>query len=327
MNKKQMLNEMCNVVSNYSIKDIPRIWKGFWQVAAPMSWIASTIPMILGAVISYKFTGEYSWFWFLIALAGIYLIEIGKNSTNKLVDFILGVDGSSLTSDDNVHNLFTGESKTAITSGQLTKMEIGIISILTLLLGAGIGLFIVLFREPRVLLIGLIGLIIAVFYSVPPIKLSYRGLGEVSVGFAFGPIVMSGIYLVMSNSWDYRILLISLPISFFISNVLIVNEIPDYDEDTEGEKRNLIVIFGIDRGIKIYEIIFNLGFLSLVILAIIFKNPLWILGLIAVPTSRRCVNVAKVNYKDPKKFMEANEKTIVVYMIVGITMIVPILFL
>lgn len=327
MNIKEIIQQFKKEAAVFSVKDIPRVWKGGWQVATPVSWIASTIPMILGAVLAYKITGKFSWFWFLAALVGIYLIETGKNAVNKLTDFVLGVDGVNKPSDEEVYNPFTGESKTAIATGKLSKLEIGIISALTLLGGAGIGLLIVLFREPRVLIIGIIGLIIAVFYSVPPIKLSYRGLGEISVGLAFGPIVISGIYLVMSNSWDYRILLISIPISLLISNVLIVNEIPDFDEDLQGGKKNLIVRFGVDRGIKIYEWLFNLSFISLIALAIIFKNPLWIIGLIAFPISRRCVKVARENYNNPKKFMEANGKTILVYVIVGLTMIIPMLFI
>lgn len=313
--------------SVFSLKDIPRVWKGGWQVATPMSWIASTIPMILGAILAYKLTGKFSLMWFIIALSGIYLIETGKNAINKLIDFVLGVDGVNKPSEEEVYNPFTGDSKTAIKTGQLSKIEIGIISLLTTMAGAGIGLIIVLFREPRVIIVGIIGLIIAVFYSVPPIKLSYRGLGEISVGIAFGPIVISGIYLVMSNSWDYRILLISIPISLLISNVLIVNEIPDYDEDLQGGKRNLIVRFGVDKGIEIYKWLFNLSYISLVILAIVFKNPLWLLGIIAMPVSNRCVKVAREHHNDPKRFMEANGKTILVYVIVGVTMIVPMMFL
>ena len=327
LNFKTEWENLKKEAARFSKEDIPRVWKGAWQVATPVSWIASTIPMILGAILAYKLTGKFSWFWFIIALVGIYLIETGKNAINKLTDFVLGVDGVNGFSEDEVYNPFTGDSKTAIATGQLTKIEIAIISALTLLAGAGIGLLIVVFREPRVLLVGIAGLIIAIFYSVPPIKLSYRGLGEISVGLAFGPIVISGIYLVMSNSWDYRIMLISIPISLLIANVLIVNEIPDYEEDVEGGKRNLIVRFGVEKGIEMYKWIFNLSFISLIILAIIFKNPLWMIGLIAIPVAKRCVQVAKEHYNNPKMFMEANGKTILVYVIVGSSMILPIIFL
>lgn len=304
-------------------KEILRLWKGFWKVAAPVSWIASTIPMIVGAVLAYSIEGEFNLYWFMVALIGIYLIETSKNAANKLIDFKLGVDTYK---EDDVHNPFTGKSKSAIVTGELTLLETALISLGTLGLAGIIGLYIVIFREVSVLWIGITGVVIAIFYSLPPFKFSYRGLGEISVGIAFGPLVLSGIYLVMTNTWNYYLLIISLPIAFFIANVLIVNEIPDYDEDLAGNKRNLVVRFGQAESVKLYGLVFILGYSSFIIISIVLKNPIWLIGLVGIPVAKKCYNVAGENYNNPEKFMEANGKTILVYAIMGVAMIIASIF-
>jgi 1,4-dihydroxy-2-naphthoate octaprenyltransferase len=178
-----------------------------------------------------------------------------------------------------------------------------------------------------VLWIGLAGIVIAVFYSLPPFKFSYRGWGEFSVALAFGPLILSGIYLVLTNTWIPQLLIISLPIGLFIANVLIVNEIPDYEEDLRGGKRNLIVILGPELGVKLFGFIFLLGYISFVVLALYFKNPVWLIGLAGIPVAWKTYKIACKNFDNSQKFMKANEKTIQVYMIMGITIIISLFFI
>jgi len=73
------------------IRDVSRIFTGFWQLADPKIWISSTVPMVVGAALAYGNTGQFNFYWFLVSLLGIYLIEIGKNAVNEFVDFQSGV--------------------------------------------------------------------------------------------------------------------------------------------------------------------------------------------------------------------------------------------
>ncbi|MCD8508445.1 MAG: hypothetical protein LRY73_00025 [Bacillus sp. (in: Bacteria)] len=67
-------------------------WQGFWQLADPKIWVASTVPMLIGVGLVISNQIPFSFLWFLIALVAIYLIEIGKNAVNEAVDFRSGVD-------------------------------------------------------------------------------------------------------------------------------------------------------------------------------------------------------------------------------------------
>ena len=68
-------------------------------------------------------------------------------------------------------------------------------------------------------------------------KLAYRGLGEFAVGFTFGPLITLGIYLVMSGRFDFKVMIVGLPLGFLIANVLWINQYPDYEADMKGNKK------------------------------------------------------------------------------------------
>ncbi len=69
-----------------------RLWQGFWQLADPKIWIASTVPMLVAVALAYAKTGSLDWGWLAIAFVGVYLIEIGKNAVNEFFDFLSGAD-------------------------------------------------------------------------------------------------------------------------------------------------------------------------------------------------------------------------------------------
>lgn len=298
-------------------KEFLRVWKGFWQLADPKIWIASTVPMFVAAAYAYGKTGEFDLFWFVVSVIGIYLIEIGKNAVNEFIDYKSGVD-TFVTPDKRTP--FSGGKKT-IVEGKLTVEETVIIALVTILVSCAIGLAIVIFREPRVFIVGLAGVLIAVFYSLPPFKLSYRGFGEIAVGITFGPLIVIGMYLVMTHHVSIDVLLVSLPIGFLITNVLWINQYPDYEADLKGHKYNLLVRIGKQKGVIVYAALYVAAYLSLALIALVTKNPIWIVTFITIPLAVRSVNVARKYYDEIPKLVKANADTIKIYQIVGLIMI------
>src|SRR5690554_2582385 len=90
-------------------KYFTRLWVGFWQLADPKIWIASTVPLFVASALAYKHTGQINVWWLLVSLAAVYLIEIGKNAVNEVVDYDSCVD-SSITPDHRTP--FSGGKKT-----------------------------------------------------------------------------------------------------------------------------------------------------------------------------------------------------------------------
>ncbi|MDW7740255.1 MAG: prenyltransferase [Bacillota bacterium] len=296
---------------------LKRFWQGFWQIADPKIWIASTIPMAVGAALAYAYLGSFSWGWFLIGAVAIYLIEIGKNAFNEYVDYLSGVD-RFVTPDKRTP--FSGGKKTII-DGKLSLKENLVIGMVTILLGCILGIYIVLAREFAVIWVGLAGVFFALSYSLPPFKFAYRGIGEMVVGLTFGPLITTGTFLVQAHTITPLVILASLPIGFLIANVLWINQYPDYEADLKGGKLNGLVRLGKEKGVNIFVLLFGLAYLSFILLAVISRNPFWLLSLLSLPVSIKAIRVARQHYNNIPVLTEANAKTIQIYQITGLTMV------
>ena len=298
-------------------KESTRLWQGFWQLADPKIWIASTIPMAVGAAMAFAWRGAFSWPWFLTGAAAIYLIEIGKNAFNEYVDYLSGVDRFV---DPDKRTPFSGGKKT-IVDGKLKLKETMVIALITMGAGALVGLYVVFHREFHVLWFGLAGFFFSSFYSLPPLKFSYRGLGEPVVGLTFGPLITAGTFLVQAHTVTPAVILASLPLGFLIANVLWINQFPDYEADLRGGKLNGVVRLGKEKAVTVYALIFGAAFLLLLPLALFSGNYFWLLPLLASPLAARAVSVARRHLNDVPRLVEANAKTILIYQLTGLGMI------
>ena len=294
-----------------------KFWRGFWQVADPKIWIASLVPMAVGGALAYGMTGRFSWYWFLVSVLGVFFIEIGKNAANDLADYRTGVD---LMVAPDKRTPFSG-GKRAIVDGNLTMPQAALITVITLGAGSAIGFYIALLREPAILWIGISGLFFAAAYSLPPFKLSYRGLGEMVVGITFGPLIVSGAFVVQTHFFSPEVFLASLPIGFLIAGVLFINQYPDFEADMQGNKRNWVVRLGKSRGLRVYKALFFCAFLSLFILFAITHNPFWLLSFITLPLFIRAAKTAARYSDDIPNFIQANANTIKAYQLTGLTMV------
>ncbi|MDW7651733.1 MAG: prenyltransferase [Bacillota bacterium] len=296
-----------------------RFWRGFWLVAYPKIWIASTIPMLVGTALAYGMTGRFNLYWFIVALIGLYIIEIGKNAANDLVDYRSGAD---LAVAPENRTPFSGGRNRALVNGQVSVNEAALITIITLFVGGLFGIYISLFREPMIFWIGSSGLFFAAAYSLPPFKLAYRGLGELVVGLTFGPLIVSGAFAVQTHFLSTEVILVSLPIGFLITNILFINQYPDYEADKLCNKRNWVVRLGKTNALKVYIGLFVLAYLSIILLSMWTKNPFWLLSFVSLRLVIRAVRVAARSYNDIPNIIPANINTLKTYQLTGVSMVI-----
>jgi 1,4-dihydroxy-2-naphthoate polyprenyltransferase len=298
---------------------VKRLWKGFWLVADPKIWIASTIPMLVGTSFAYGVTGKFQLYWFVVSLIGLYFIEIGKNAANDIVDYYTGVDQAVC---DQNRTPFSGGRHRALVNGQISVEEATRMAAVTLTIGAAFGLYIALSHEPAIFWIGAAGLFFALAYSLPPFMLAYRGLGEVVVGVTFGPLIVCGAFVLQAHSLSLDVILVSLPIGFLIANILFINQYPDYEADRQCSKRNWVVRLGKARGLRVYVALFILAYLSVLVLFARTMNPFWLLSFASLPVVIGAVRTAARTYNDIPRFVVVNRSTLMTYQITGAAMIV-----
>lgn len=291
--------------------------KGFWQLADPKIWVASAIPMAVAFVYSINDMRPGSLIWFVIAVVSIFLIETGKNAVNEVVDYISGVD-KDIAQDKKTP--FSGGKKT-IVEGKLTIRQAVMTALITYIPAVIIGLMIVFFREFNVLWPGMIGVGISVLYSLPPFKFAYRGLGEASVGFTFGPVIMTGMNILLTGGLDIRVAAASVPIGILIANVLWINQFPDYEVDKKGNKKNWVVRLGKEKSAYIHGFIYLAAYLSFIPIAIMYKSPVMLLPLLSVPLAYQGYKNAVSNHNDVPRLILSNMRMVQVYQLTGIMMI------
>lgn len=216
-----------------------RFWQGFWRLADPKISLASFAGLFTGASFASANTDLHTG-WLLLTVLGIFFVEIAKNASGELVDFDSGTD-QAVAEDD--RSPFSG-GKRVLVDSLLTRDQCRNIARFFFLAAITIGLVIVLFRDTRVLLFGIPGMALAWYYHGGRVRLAYRGLGELAVAFAYGPLVTCGTYFVQAGPPGAPLIHTSIVLGLLVAAFLWINEFPDYAADSSSGKRNLVVRLG-----------------------------------------------------------------------------------
>ena len=102
------------------------------------------------------------------------------------------------------------------------------------------------------IIIASIGVFIGYFYTAKPIKLSsLYGLGELSIFLAFGPLLTLGAgfaisidTIILYSEEFYNLIILGIPLGLLTTNILFINQFPDYTSDKKVGKNNLVVLLG-----------------------------------------------------------------------------------
>ena len=168
-----------------------------------------------------------------------------------------------------------------------------------------LGLYIALKIGFSVIIIaGLAGLM-GFFYSAPPFKLSYRGLGEIAIGIIFGPLLMAGAYITAGGVIDKPIMFSSVIIGLLVANIAHTHAIMDFKSDVKVGKTSLSTFLKTgDNAIFMQGLIFALAyiFLAIGIFMKIFPIESAFVFLTA-PKAFMLVKLMKSEYKTKKLWM------------------------
>jgi len=218
-----------------------------WVLAArPQTLPAAAAPVVVGAGLAW-YDGVFAPFPLLAAFVGAALIQIGTNFANDYYDAIQGADTDAR------------EGFTRVTqSGLIEPDRVKQAMYLTFAAAIGVGSYLVYIGGLPILVIGLLSVISGVAYTGGPYPLGYHGLGDLFVFIFFGVIAVMGTYYVQATDVLAAPLsttvppgtvtltgfLASLPVAALSTNILVVNNIRDRQEDATTGKRTLAVRFG-----------------------------------------------------------------------------------
>jgi 1,4-dihydroxy-2-naphthoate octaprenyltransferase len=251
---------------------------GIWRVADPKITLASVASMIVGATAA-AWQGSIAWGWLALTVLGIFCVEAAKNASGEIFDWDSGADEGVR---DDERSPFSG-GKRVLVDGLMTRHETALVAAAFYAIAVLIGLSIVMAREPLVLFVGLAGVALAFFYHAPPLRLSYRGFGELAVALSYGPIIAAGTYLVQRHTLDAAVLLPAIPLGIAIGGFLWINEFPDARADAAAGKRTLVVRLGRPRAARLFGPLLAAAYVALALLPLAGLPPAIWLGGLGIP--------------------------------------------
>ena len=104
-----------------------------------------------------------------------------------------------------------------------------------------------------------LGNLLGWFYSAPPLRLAYRGLGELSMTFSIGLLIPGFGYLVTSGQMNQEGLLFIIPLMLYGLAFILTVEIPDMESDRLGNKRTWVARKGRGFGFTVIAASFLLA--------------------------------------------------------------------
>src|SRR5689334_5154883 len=211
-------------------RDAP--WKVWIKTSRPFTLTATMSPVLVGTAVA-AYEGTFLVDRFLITLLSCLFLQIGTNYFNEYFDYHYGFD----------HAGSLGAS-TVIFRQEMTANQVLGGAIFSFVLAAVLGIALAFIVGPVVLLFGIVGMIIAYFYSARPFKFASRGLGDILVYIAMGFLMTWGSYYVQIPQWSWRAFAASVPVGLLVTAILNMNNVRDYQDDLAVQKKTLPVRFG-----------------------------------------------------------------------------------
>lgn len=224
------------------------------------------LPLTLGMLVAWSLGYPLNWVVLTLGNLAIVLIMLVTYLAGEYYDF----EGDSLNKE---FNMFSGGTR-VLQARLLPRRHALIGTYIAFALAVATGL-ILQFRYgtgPYTIPLGAFGLICGYFYSSWPIKLAYRGIGEVFIAICYGWLTVNTGYYLQTGEFALLPSLVSIPIGISIFLVILINEFPDYQADMAVKKRNLVVRFGRQKMAILYMVLVTLS-LGILFIALPYGLP------------------------------------------------------
>lgn len=237
------------------------------------------IPVALGALGAYVWTGAFHPWLFLMTLIGAGAAHLFSNMVNDLWDFKNGTDDEAKK---NVDAISTNSG--FLTNGRWSLRKFKTVTWALFGIAALSGVILSFISGWWAFVFGGLGGLIAYFYVAPPIRFGYRGKGysEIAILLSFGILPVMGAYYVQTSHLDIRALLLSLPIGLLTTLILFNHHFLHWQADRQAGKNTLVVVWGEKRALHFSRILLLLACLSLI--ACVFGEALPPYALLALIT-------------------------------------------
>jgi 1,4-dihydroxy-2-naphthoate octaprenyltransferase len=208
-----------------------------WIIAArPWAFPASTMPVVFGTALAVVVGGaRFSPLRFVWALATMVVLHAAANMLSDVYDFRHGLDRD------------VTPVSGAVVRGWLTDKQVFLGAAGLFALGGISGLALAAVTGRSLFIIGGIGLLVGVFYTL----LKPRALGDLAVFLDFGLLGAAGAWVVQTGTFSWLPVIWTVPMAMLVIAILHANNWRDISSD--GERRVVTVAGRLgDRGALVY---------------------------------------------------------------------------
>ncbi len=262
----------------------------WYQSSRPPFFVATLVPLTLGGVIAHSEGGWDTLRWIVVLLAS-FLVHLSTNLVNDYFDYVSGADAGDSIGGSRViqeRKITPSQIRNAVIFLYFVAMILGVWIVWTANVWwlAGFAFF---------------AFFSSLFYTAPPIRYGYLGLGEIFVALNMGPIMVVGTVAALSGDFSPRALWLSVPVGLMVATILYYQSLPDIEADRAVGKRTVAVRLGKPAAIWGFRCLVAATMLSIVLLCLSGKlHPAALLSLVTIAAAYRIDRMLKhtVEWKD-----------------------------
>ena len=236
------------------------------------------LPFLLGAVIAWSQGNPINLAVLALSSLAVIFIMLMTFLINEYYDYEADLINKEF------HRLSGGSR--VLPMGLIPRQQSLIAAYVCLSIATIIGLLLYFYYKtgPFTIPLGAVGIFIGYFYTARPLRLAYRGVGEVMVWFSCGWLATFTGYYLQTGHFDTVTTLAALPGATSVFLLILINEIPDINSDRLVGKRNLAVRLGKEKAAILYSIVLILCYVNIVAIIFFGVPPITgFLSLILVP--------------------------------------------
>ena len=257
-----------------------------WIMASrPRTLPAAVAPVVVGSAMALA-DESFVWLPAVAALLVALLLQVSVNLANDYFDYLRGID---------THERLGPARVTQ--SGLIPPNQVKAAMILTIILSAIPGTYLLIRGGWPVIIIGCACVVALLAYSGGPYPLASHGLGDLFVFIFFGLVAVCGTYYVQVLHLTPIVWWMGVIEGLLITAILVVNNLRDIQTDRRTGKHTLAVTIG-DRGCSIeYVALLAVAYAIPIALWMSDRMSAWvILPLLTLPLA---ISLMRLIWKSP----------------------------
>ncbi|MDA4112419.1 MAG: prenyltransferase, partial [Thaumarchaeota archaeon] len=229
------------------------------------------LPASVGTALAYSIDHRFNPIYFVFVLAGVILLHLGANGIDDCYDYQNGVDDIA---NDFFPKDFGGWKP--LPRKMITLRNAKIISYLLFAGSLTFAIYFSLVVGIWSLIFGVSGILLAIFYTAPPLKLDYKGygLGELAIVLAFGPIPVLGSFYVQTGQLSLLAFIVSIAVGSMTVSILIDHDLIFYEVYSKARKFSLGTVLGRSAALKSSLLLSITSYAIIIVLVIIGRLPI-----------------------------------------------------